>query len=85
MLALARSLLELLDQLWATFDVIDLDRQLSEDAASDARRYALRAYDAVHCSAARALDDDNLVAVARDGALLDAWRSTGLATCNVKA
>ncbi|SNU02697.1 Predicted nucleic acid-binding protein, contains PIN domain [Ruaniaceae bacterium KH17] len=77
--------LGLLDDLWTSIDVLELDQQHVEDSARSAREFALRAYDSVHFSAAKALEDGELVTVAGDGALLDAWRKAGLATCNVNA
>lgn len=40
---------------WPTFRHVDLDDELLQDAAGLARTHALRAYDAVHLAAARAV------------------------------
>lgn len=42
----------------------------------------LRAYDATHCAAAIAINDDHLVAATGARRLLAAWHAEGLATWN---
>lgn len=76
--------LDLLEDLWRDVDIIELNQELAENAAACARSYALRGYDAVHCAAGVMLDDDDLVAVAGDDALLGAWSKAGLAHRNVR-
>lgn len=75
-----RRCLELLDELWPQFDVVELDQTLCLSAGRLARRHALRGYDSVHCAGALLLDDDDLVAATGDRALLAAWRNEGIAT-----
>lgn len=75
--------LTLLDALWAQCDVVDLDHSVAVTAASLAHEYGLRGYDAVHCASAVQLRDDDLVAVAGDRRLLDAWAALGLDTFDV--
>lgn len=72
-------------ELWAEFDVIELDEQLMIAASDAARRHGLRGYDAVHFAAAAALDDDDLVAGAGDRRLLDAWISQGVNVLDTNA
>lgn len=69
---------ELLATLWPDFDLVELDEQLMTAAAHAAMTHGLRGYDSVHFAAAVALDDESVVTAAGDGALLDAWRATGL-------
>lgn len=69
-----------LDNLWAEVDIVDLDEELARSAAGIARALGLRGYDAVHCAAAAAVVDADLVAAAGDRALLRAWRASGVAT-----
>lgn len=71
--------LERLEMLLTHLAIVELTPRLTESAADCARRYALRGYDAVHCAAALAVADADVVAVAGDGPLLDSWRSAGLA------
>lgn len=74
----------ILDELWAEFDVIDVDDVVVRRAAQLALRCALRGYDAVHCAAAEQLDDDDdLVVAAGDQKLLDACRALGMATADI--
>lgn len=72
-------------ELWAEFDVIELDEQLMIAASDAAGRHGLRGYDAVHFAAAAALDDDTLVAGAGDRRLLDAWTSHGVNVLDTSA
>jgi uncharacterized protein len=71
-----------LDELWAVIDVVEIDEALMASAASLARVHALRGYDAAHCAAAVALNDDELVAASGDAQLLAAWQAEGLAVCD---
>jgi predicted nucleic acid-binding protein len=72
--------LELLDKVWREMAVIDVDQALVSEAASDAERWSLRGYDAVHCASARLVEDVDVVGAAGDQALLTAWRAAGLTT-----
>jgi uncharacterized protein len=72
--------LDVLDRLWREIDVIDVDGALCRRAAALAARFALRAYDAVHCAAAEQLADPDLVAASGDRKLLSAWSGLGIAT-----
>ena len=65
-------------ELWPEVDVLELDKPLMQAAAAGARRHGLRGCDSVHLAAASTLDDDELVAGAGDGRLLEAWRAEGL-------
>jgi uncharacterized protein len=56
-----------------------------EAAGSLAASHALRGYDAVHCASAMAVFDIDLVGVAGDRCLLDAWHDLGLRTLDVNA
>ena len=69
-----------LDELWAEFDVVEVDQPLVRRAAELAHRLALRGYDAVHCACAEQLADDDLVAATGDRVLLTAWSELGIAT-----
>lgn len=64
---------ERLDELWPQLDLVELDDHLMSAAAQAARSHSLRGYDAVHFAAALTVNDESLVAVAGDRALLDAW------------
>lgn len=75
--------LTLLDDLWAQFDVADVDDALVRQAAELAHRLALRGYDAVHCAAAHQLADPELVAATGDRRLLGAWHQLGLTTVDI--
>jgi predicted nucleic acid-binding protein len=68
-----------LRQLWEVVNVIELDESLMLSAARLARMHQLRGYDAMHCAAAIALDDELVVAASGDARLLTAWRAAGLA------
>lgn len=65
--------------LWAALDIIELDESLMFAAARLAQTHALRGYDATHCAAASALNDEQVVAVSGDTRVLEAWRTEGLA------
>ena len=69
----------ILDELWTSVDVVEVDHDLLTAAARVARTHALRGYDATHCAAGIAIDDPEVVAASRDGRLLAAWRAAGLA------
>lgn len=66
--------------IWPDVDVVDVTAELTESAAKLARSSALRGYDAIHCAAAVAIDDRELVSASGDRRLLDAWRRLGMAT-----
>jgi predicted nucleic acid-binding protein len=70
-----RASLRLLDQLWAELDIVDVDQPVLTRAAALAQLLGLRGYDAVHCSSAEQLDDDDLVAASGDQRLIQAWGS----------
>lgn len=70
----------LLDSLYVEVQLIDIDEGLMHVAADMARRFGLRAYDAVHCAAAAQLDEPDLVAGSGDKRLLAAWRELDVAT-----
>ncbi|MGQ0573924.1 MAG: type II toxin-antitoxin system VapC family toxin [Pseudonocardia sp.] len=69
-----------LDELWAEFDVIEVDEPLVRRAATLAEICGLRGYDAVHCAAAEQVGDADLVAATGDRRLVAAWQSLGVAT-----
>jgi predicted nucleic acid-binding protein len=77
--------LRLLDELWREIDVVEVDQIVVERAAILARRFQLRGYDAVHCASAEQINDDDVVAGARDGKLIRAWQGLGLATFDSNA
>jgi len=80
-----RGAVELLDELWAQLEVVELDQAAMVRAAALAERLGLRGYHAVHCAAAESVDDDELVAAASDRELLSAWSELGLATYDTNA
>lgn len=69
----------LLDQLWESIDVVEVDGPLVSRAADLAETFGLRGYDAVHCACAEQVADHDLVAAAGDDALLRSWSALGLA------
>lgn len=75
-LAAARAELE---QRWGTVAVVPADRTRLARASELAARHGLRGFDAVHCAAALAVTDDDLLAASGDQQLLTAWRVEGLA------
>lgn len=77
--------LHLLDELWSDVTVVPADRPRLRAASAAALRHGLRGYDAVHCAAALAVADDDLVAASGDQELLSAWRADGLAVANTNA
>jgi predicted nucleic acid-binding protein len=77
--AAAQALPSLLSQL----DLIEVDAELIEHAASLAQTEALRAYDAVHLAGALVAAGDDLVMVAGDRPLIAAARTSGLATATI--
>jgi len=66
-------------ELWTAIDVVDVNAEIITSAATLARPYSLRGYDAVHCATAIAVNDVEMVAAAGDRQMLDAWREQGLA------
>ena len=70
---------ESLRDLWAVIDTIEIDDSLMLSATRRAHDHALRGYDAAHCAAAAALNDEQVVAASGDKRLLEAWRTEGLA------
>ncbi|MCZ2804869.1 PIN domain-containing protein [Modestobacter sp. VKM Ac-2983] len=75
----------LLDELWSELTVVPADGPRLRAASAAALRDGLRGYDAVHCAAALAVADDDLVAASGDQELLSAWRDDGLAVVDMKA
>ncbi|HLS65247.1 MAG TPA: type II toxin-antitoxin system VapC family toxin [Ruania sp.] len=71
---------DVLEQLWQSIDVLEVDESLMKHAAWAAGHYDLRGYDAVHYAAAHSARDDDLVAVSADQRLIAAWMDSGLAT-----
>jgi len=80
-----RRTLAMLDDMWAEFDIVEIDQPLVAAAADTAQRSALRGYDSVHCAAAEQLIADDLVAAAGDRKFLQAWHLRGIATYDVNA
>jgi uncharacterized protein len=80
-----RASLRLLDQLWAELDIVDVDQPVVTRAAALAQHLGLRGYDAVHCSSAEQLDDDDLVAASGDQRLIQAWAALGVAVFDTNA
>ncbi|MFT3871800.1 MAG: type II toxin-antitoxin system VapC family toxin [Nocardioides sp.] len=74
-----------LDDLWPTIDVVELDQDMMSNAASLAVAYSLRGYDATHCAAAVAASDADFVAASGDQRLLAAWRAEGIAVRDTTA
>jgi predicted nucleic acid-binding protein len=80
-----RASLTLLDQLWAELDIVDVDRPVVTRAAALAQQLGLRGYDAVHCSSAEQLEEDDLVAASGDQRLIQAWSALGVAVFDTNA
>ncbi|MDO5502775.1 MAG: type II toxin-antitoxin system VapC family toxin [Actinomycetia bacterium] len=76
---------ELLDRLWAEIDIIEPDATLTRHAADATVDHALRGYDAMHFSAALAIDAPDLVTATGDRELLAAWRAVGIATADTNS
>jgi predicted nucleic acid-binding protein len=64
---------------WLTLCVVPADGPRLTSASVLATKHGLRGFDAVHCAAARAVADDDVLAASGDHELLDAWRAEGLA------
>ncbi|PWJ55093.1 hypothetical protein SAMN06264364_10414 [Quadrisphaera granulorum] len=76
----------LLETLWASVVVLELDETLMRAASQLTRNHGLRGYDAVHAAAAVRLgSDDDIVAVSGDRTMLAAWQRIGLVTVNTSA
>lgn len=75
----------LLDTLWSDIAVVPADEPRLRAASAAAHRHGLRGYDAVHCAAALAVADDELVAASGDQDLLAAWHADGLAVVDTNA
>lgn len=73
------SALGLLEELWGEVQVVEVGDRLARRAATLARRYALRGYDAVHCASAERFEGD-VIAASGDRHLLQVWRELGLET-----
>ena len=82
--ALDDALVEL-EGVWSQLDVVEIDDALVHTAATLARTYSLRGYDAVHCAAALRVAGPDTVALAGDGDLLSAWRDEGLQVIDTHA
>jgi predicted nucleic acid-binding protein len=67
-----------LDELWSVVEVIEVTETLMKNAADLALSHGLRGYDAVHCAAAIAVNDAELVATSGDVRLMAAWSSEGV-------
>ncbi len=67
------------DDLWDQVVVLPVGTALIRAAARLTAAHGLRGYDAVHCAAAIAHADSDVVATAGDRDLLMAWRTIGLA------
>jgi predicted nucleic acid-binding protein len=57
---------------------LDVDKALAQSAARFAEKFALRAFDAIHCAAAYSLETPDLVAASGDRKLVNAWLECGL-------
>jgi uncharacterized protein len=75
-----RNALLQLDRSFIELEIVDVEQPLMRVAADLARRFGLRAYDAVHCAAAAQVDEPDVVAASGDQRLLAAWRGLGVAT-----
>lgn len=64
---------------WPDADVVEFTVELSAIAAKLTHSLALRGYDAVHCASAATLNDSELVVVAGDLRLINAWLDLGVA------
>lgn len=67
-------------QIWGDVHVIDVSAEVASSAGVLARSLGLRAYDAVHCASAVAVESPDLVGVSGDVRLLASWRTVGMAT-----
>ena len=79
----ARDARSILNDLWSSFDVIELDGDLVALAATMATEHSLRGYDATHCAAAMIANAVDLVAGSGDARLLAAWGAEGIAVCDI--
>jgi len=77
--------LQLLDQLWMEFQLIDVDEPLVRRAAEVAHSAALRGYDAIHCASAEQILDTDLLVASGDQKLLGACRTLGMVTSDINA
>jgi uncharacterized protein len=77
-----RAALRLLDQMWAEFDLVEVDSDIVERAAELAYSEALRGHDSVHCASAELITDDDLVLASGDRALLAACARLGMSTAD---
>lgn len=80
-----RAAMQILDQLWDEFEVVEVNDRIVRRAAQLAYTCALRGYDAVHCASAEQLDDSDLVVATGDRKLLAACLSLGMATADVRS
>lgn len=71
-----------LDELWEIVEIVELDEELMTEAARLAVIHGLRGYDATHCAAALAVEDETLVAASGDSRLLGAWIAEGVKVCD---
>jgi predicted nucleic acid-binding protein len=77
-----RSTLQLHQQLWQEFDIVEADEFVVNRAADLASELALRGYDAVHCASAEQVDEPDLVVASGDQRLLGTCAHLGLATAD---
>lgn len=74
-----------LDDLWASIEIMELDELIMRSAASCAREFRLRGYDAVQCASAIRIAGIDVLAASGDRALLSAWQDAGLAVADTAA
>lgn len=74
-----RAAVEEFDALLAEMDIVELDAALARRAGHLSEVHRLRGYDAVHLAAAERIQDQDVVLVAGDSALVEAGRAAGLA------
>jgi len=68
------------EDVWEQVTVVAPADAIIRCAARLGAEFALRGYDAVHCATAMSMSAEQFFAVTGDRALLDAWRTLGLAT-----
>jgi predicted nucleic acid-binding protein len=69
---------------WINFEIVEVDRTLTESAAQLSVSHGLRALDALHLAAALALSKDELIFATWDARLHRAAREQGLRTLPVE-
>jgi predicted nucleic acid-binding protein len=73
----------LFEAVYDEVDLIEIDDALVRDAGDLAQSLGLRGYDAVHLAGARRVQEDDLVVVGGDRALLAAAHKSGMAVAAV--